>query len=313
MAYCIKCGVSNDDEAKFCHSCGQPILSPLANKKSNVACEILETFKIFPHSSNPVDGGMMTKVGVCIKSDEQIWSATEVSSYGGGGYVHPQYGGHVSAATVKSHVSTRREQKFWVRFDDEGTEEEFTINDGALAMKEGHTIVLVWCGLINKTGPLYLAANLDTKQYFRLLTEEAIFFRANEKINNELNSKEKMSSYYADFSIYPKDNSSFFDSMKKFLLYNIKFIVVAFPILLIAATLNVNVTFFGTLMVTALFAYFAIALFYSYSKNSKKIAATDKATKEIKKYIKINMQSALKKTIDELEKNLGYSLPKIEI
>lgn len=322
MTYCIKCGVSNDAEAKFCHSCGQPIPRPLANKKSNVACEIVETYKIFPHSSNPVDGWMKTKVGVCIKSDEKIWSETKVSSHGGGGYVHPQYGGNVSAAQVTSSVSTKREQKFWVRFDDEGTEEEFTITDCELAMKEGHTIVLVWCGLKNKTGPLYLATNLDTKQNLRLRTEEQIFSRANEKILNELNGDKEISNYYADFSKYPKNNSSIFGSVKNFILYTLISTILLFILFAISTAIPAfqktngfgpNDTFIIIFLVTCLVVYFVIPIFRSLSRNSKKIVATEKATKGIKDYIKINMQSALKKTLGELEKTLAYSLPKIEI
>lgn len=50
--------------------------------------------------------------------DVQQWTETHVSSHGGGGYVHPQYGGWIEAPTITSRSS--RHQRVRFKFEDGG-------------------------------------------------------------------------------------------------------------------------------------------------------------------------------------------------
>lgn len=71
-------------------------------------------------------------------TDPAKWSETHVSSSGGGGYVHPQHGGHVSAPQVSSTVLER--SSYFVKTDN-GREIELRDH---VAARKGHVINLVY-------------------------------------------------------------------------------------------------------------------------------------------------------------------------
>ena len=66
------------------------------------------------------------------------WSETHVSSSGGGGHVHPTYGGHVSGTKVSSRVVERGE--VWIR-SGTGKEVQVPLN---LPMNDGHEVIVLW-------------------------------------------------------------------------------------------------------------------------------------------------------------------------
>ena len=51
-----------------------------------------------------------------VVSEPQIWTETHIHSSGGGGYVHPEHGSHVSAPTIHSNVIER--ERYFVKFND---------------------------------------------------------------------------------------------------------------------------------------------------------------------------------------------------
>jgi hypothetical protein len=88
-----------------------------------------------------------------IVSDPVTWTETHVSSSGGGGYVHPTYGGHVSAPTVSSKIVER--EKYFVKTDD-GKEVELK---DAVTGRKGHQVTLVYGGIDGQ--PTYLVATYN--------------------------------------------------------------------------------------------------------------------------------------------------------
>ncbi len=94
-----------------------------------------------------------------VVTDPNIWSETHVRSTGGGGYVHPTYGGHVSSPQVYSTVKERL--KYFVKTD-QGNELE--LNDAVIARK-GHSINLIYGGLVGSTRYLLATENSALSKY----------------------------------------------------------------------------------------------------------------------------------------------------
>ena len=88
-----------------------------------------------------------------VVSESQIWAETHI---GGGGYVHPEHGGHVS---VSSEVIER--QRYFVKYKN-GKETE--IRD-AVAARKGHEIWVVFGGFHGQDNYLIATYNLDTHKY----------------------------------------------------------------------------------------------------------------------------------------------------
>jgi|AOMQ01.1.fsa_nt_gi hypothetical protein len=88
-----------------------------------------------------------------VMTDPSVWSETRISSSGGGGYVHPTQGGHVSAPQVHSTVTER--QKYFIQTDDG---KELEMKD-AVAARKGHSIRLVYGGVLNDTSYLLATEN----------------------------------------------------------------------------------------------------------------------------------------------------------
>jgi len=95
--------------------------------------------------------------------DIKVWSETDVSvsSSGGGGYIHPQYGGTIQAPTIRSSTTTTEKKSFWIK-DDQGVDKSFNID---IAVADGHDVVIVWGGVNEKeSGPFLCAKNITTGQ-----------------------------------------------------------------------------------------------------------------------------------------------------
>lgn len=73
-----------------------------------------------------------------VVTDPNIWSETHVHSTGGGGFVHPTYGGHVSAPQVHSTVKER--QSYFVKTE-QGKEIELR---DAVTARKGHNIRMIY-------------------------------------------------------------------------------------------------------------------------------------------------------------------------
>lgn len=86
----------------------------------------------------------------------QKWSSTTVTSSGGGGYVHPQYGGVVSAPTISSNVQNH--QTFWIVVPD-GQEIQIDQDGikGDFPCREGQSVSVIWGGKKGKQNGKYLA------------------------------------------------------------------------------------------------------------------------------------------------------------
>mgnify|MGYP001172345439 FL=1 len=88
----------------------------------------------------------------------QKWSSTSVSSSGGGGFVHPEYGGHVQSAQVSSTVS--QHQSFWIVAPD-GREK--SVENADLPCRDGQSVTLIWGAVKGaKTGQFLVAKNNTT-------------------------------------------------------------------------------------------------------------------------------------------------------
>ncbi|MBU2769500.1 hypothetical protein HAP94_25885 [Acidithiobacillus ferrivorans] len=94
-----------------------------------------------------------------IVSDPVTWTETHVSSSGGGGYVHPTYGGHVSAPTVSSKIVER--EKYFVKTDD-GKEVELK---DAVTGRKGHHVTLVYGGIDGQQTYLVATYNKEILRY----------------------------------------------------------------------------------------------------------------------------------------------------
>ena len=104
-----------------------------------------------------------------VVSEPQIWTETHISSSGGGGYVHPEHGGHVSAPTISSNIIER--QRYFVKYSN-GNESELR---DVISARKGHKIWVIFGGfpeqdkyLIATYNPAirkYLLENLRYKKY----------------------------------------------------------------------------------------------------------------------------------------------------
>ncbi len=97
--------------------------------------------------------------GAEIVSDPVTWSETHISSSGGGGYVHPTYGGHVSGPSVSSRSVER--EKYFVKMDDG---KELELRD-AVPGRKGHNIILVYGGIDGQPNYLLATYNSETSMY----------------------------------------------------------------------------------------------------------------------------------------------------
>lgn len=96
------------------------------NKKDATRLETIEDLFIFSRTGTV--------------SGATTWSETHVSGGGGGGYMH-NGSGHVSSTSISSTV--RERQRFFL-VEPDGDETEF--NDTGLAVRDGQTVTVVYCG-----------------------------------------------------------------------------------------------------------------------------------------------------------------------
>ena len=94
-----------------------------------------------------------------VVSESQIWTETHIVSSGGGGYVHPEHGGHVSAPSISSGVIER--QRYFVKYKN-GNEAE--IRD-AVGTRKGHKLWIIFGGFHRRDSHLIATYNLDTRKY----------------------------------------------------------------------------------------------------------------------------------------------------
>lgn len=90
-------------------------------------------------------------------SSVQKWSTTTVTTSGGGGYIHPKYGGFINPPTV--NTQTQNHQKFWIVSPD-GREAEIFLND--FSCREGQQATVIWGGPKGAKTGNYLAIKNDT-------------------------------------------------------------------------------------------------------------------------------------------------------
>lgn len=69
----------------------------------------------------------------------QKWTSTSLKSDGGGGYIHPVYGGQINAPQIRS--STEQHQNFWI-VSPSGHERE--MSDANIRCREGQRVTLIW-------------------------------------------------------------------------------------------------------------------------------------------------------------------------
>lgn len=106
---------------------------------------------------------LTARPGVVV-SEPKIWSETRVSSSGGGGYVHPQHGGHVAAPSV--HSTSVERSSYFVKY---GNEWEAEIRDG-VACRNGNRIYGVFMARPGtNTNMLVATLNRDTSRYVRIV------------------------------------------------------------------------------------------------------------------------------------------------
>lgn len=303
MSYCAKCGGENSDGDKFCHSCGTQLATrdpaePMIDGKNQITpCDIIEYFEVFPHPNNPIKGWVRLRTGVCIKTDEKTWSETHVSSSGGGGYVHPQYGGNVSAAQVSSTVTTRREQKLWVRFFNDQSEADFSFsNDSTLSIMEGQPVLVCHIGLEGESGPLCNVTNIATKKYIYFSCDKEIFKRANKKVRASLDqNRKRICKYFSDIDpSFPVSNWS------EHLVISLISFIVLFTLALVSSSSGLA-WLSGIAFVALVFSFFATATSINKRANA---AYAD---------IKDNIKSRAKSAVSVAAKKAKLSISSIEI
>ena len=81
--------------------------------------------------------------GVVANHQTQRWAETHVSSSGGGGYVHPGYGGHVSGGAVSSSVVRREHTQFWLT-DENGIQHAVQLSNETMPTANGHKVRVIW-------------------------------------------------------------------------------------------------------------------------------------------------------------------------
>ncbi|MDE7549062.1 hypothetical protein PY793_13895 [Acetobacter fabarum] len=72
-------------------------------------------------------------------SSVRKWSTTTVTTSGGGGYIHPKYGGFINPPAV--NTQTQNHQKFWIVSPD-GRETEIYLNNFSCREGQQATIIL---------------------------------------------------------------------------------------------------------------------------------------------------------------------------
>lgn len=92
-------------------------------------------------------------------TDPQRWSETHVHSSGGGGFVHPTQGGHVSAPQVSSTVIDR--QSYIVKTE---RGREIELKDAVTARK-GHSIRIIYGGIENDEPRIVATENNTMSKY----------------------------------------------------------------------------------------------------------------------------------------------------
>lgn len=114
----------------------------------------------FPSGRNGSLTGLSGRV-----SSVARWSDTTVSSSGGGGYVHPTYGGHVSAPKITSSVVDR--QEFWL--ETHGQEQhQFNLN---IPLANDHKVCLIWSNVEGRSELIYW--NNYSSRRHSLITQDA--------------------------------------------------------------------------------------------------------------------------------------------
>lgn len=83
--------------------------------------------------------------GVVTYYNTQRWSSSKTSATGGGGYIHPTYGGYISSPQVTTTIQHHERTDFWVKSDD-GQEQRFTIGADILPAAVGHHVRFVYGG-----------------------------------------------------------------------------------------------------------------------------------------------------------------------
>ncbi|MHB1681008.1 MAG: hypothetical protein ACYCTB_10980 [bacterium] len=91
-----------------------------------------------------------------VVSEPQIWTETHISSSGGGGHVHPEHGGYVSAPTIYSNVIER--ERYFVKFSN-GSEIELR---DVVSARKGHSIYLIYGGFEGQDNYLVATYNPQT-------------------------------------------------------------------------------------------------------------------------------------------------------
>lgn len=88
------------------------------------------------------------------------WTETTVKSQGGGGYIHPQHGGHISAPTITTN--NKDHQSFWFVAHDG---QEFKLNVNDFSCREGQSSLILFGNLKNKkTYEMMAIKNLVTNK-----------------------------------------------------------------------------------------------------------------------------------------------------
>lgn len=90
-------------------------------------------------------------------SSVRKWSTTTVTTSGGGGYIHPKYGGFINPPAV--NTQTQNHQKFWIVSPD-GRETEIYLNN--FSCREGQQATIIWGALKGAKTGNYLAIKNDT-------------------------------------------------------------------------------------------------------------------------------------------------------
>lgn len=126
-----------------------------------------------PQKSNKIsdiaDLAIFDKRGQIVGTHERtsLHTTTTSSTSGGSGYIHPTYGGHVSAPSTTTTTSTtsRHHQTFFIRKED-GVELEVDFIDLDFPVRDGAHVAIVYAGdrWSNRGYPV-AAVNLDTGRW----------------------------------------------------------------------------------------------------------------------------------------------------
>jgi hypothetical protein len=101
------------------------------------------------------------------------WASTHISSSGGGGYIHPQHGGTVSAPNVTSTVTQHERTTLWIN---DGENDENITLDYAFPITNGHGARLIWGAAESADSGDYLyLKNNTTGQYHAYKSADEMF------------------------------------------------------------------------------------------------------------------------------------------